>query len=253
VNASFQRGGYWEDLLRLLDLEYRDPYRNTAVDEALLIAAERDLSQDTVRFWRNQNAVVIGYSQNPKTEADLEACKRYGTSIVKRSTGGGAVYQDYGNLNWTFVMRRDNHLMAKTKGVPEVFRTFSAPILEGMKALGIQGEFKPPNIILVGDQKISGMAAYVKRKTILCHGTLLVNTNLYILKSVLRIMKNKVTTLQHELNTEISMTRVRRAIIAGLDTVYGMKISREKPSREELEIVDELYEKKYSKEEWNLK
>ena len=237
---------------RLLDVEYRNPYRNMAVDEALLIAVDRNAAPNTVRFWRNLNAVVVGRSQSIEKEVSLEACERYGTSVVRRFTGGGAVYQDHGNLNWTIVSRRD-HPLAKVKGILGVFKVFSNPILEGVKALGIRAEFKPPNSILVGDKKISGMAAYVKRESVLCHGTLLVNTDLNMLTSVLKPVKTKVTTLQRELDMQISMARIKSAIITGFNSVYNMKVKQGKLSRDEVGIIKRLYENKYATEEWNAR
>ncbi len=237
---------------RLLDIEYRDPYKNMAVDEALLIAIERNIAPNSVRFWRNLNAVVVGRSQSIEKEVSLEPCQRYGASVVRRFTGGGAVYQDHGNLNWTIVSRRD-HPLAKVKGILEVFKVFSSPILEGIRALGVRAEFKPPNSIFVGDKKISGMAAYVKRESILCHGTLLVNTDLNILTNVLTPVKTEVTTLQRELGMKISMGRVKRAIIRGFDSVYGLKVKQGKLSREEVGIIKRLYENKYVTEEWNAR
>jgi len=237
---------------RFLDIEYRDPYKNMAVDEALLIAVERNIAPNTVRLWRNLNAVVIGRSQSLEAEVSLEACERYGTSVVRRFTGGGAVYQDHGNLNWTIVSRRD-HPSAKVKEILGVFKVFSSPILEGIKALGIRAEFKPPNSIFVDDKKISGMAAYVKRESILSHGTLLVNTDLNILTAVLNPVKTKVTTLQQELNRRISMARIKRAILRGFDSVYDIKVKQDKLSREETGIIKRLYKNKYATEEWNAR
>jgi len=240
------------EMWRFLDVEYRDPYKNMAVDEALLIAVERNIAPNTVRFWRNPNAVVIGRSQSLEAEVSLEACEKHGASVVRRFTGGGAVYQDRGNLNWTIVSRRD-HPLAKINGILGVFKVFSKPILEGIRALGIRAEFKPPNSIFVGNKKISGMAAYVKREAILCHGTLLVKTDLNILTEVLKPVKTKVTTLQQELGRQISIARIKRAILTGFDSVYDMKVKQGRLSREEVEIVKRLYRNKYATEEWNAR
>jgi lipoate-protein ligase A len=239
-------------LWRQLDIEYRNPYRNMAVDEALLIAVDRNIAPNTLHFWRNLNAVVVGRSQSIEKEVSIEACKKYGTSVVRRFTGGGAVYQDQGNLNWTVVLRRD-HPLAKVKGILEVFKVFSSPILDGIKTLEIRAEFKPPNSIFVGDKKISGMAAHIKREAILCHGTLLVNTDLNRLTGVLKLVKNKVTNLHRELDMQIPMAHIKRAIITGFNSVHGIKVNQGKLSRKEIEIIKRLYENKYATEEWNTR
>lgn len=237
---------------RQLDVEYRNPYRNMSVDEALLIAVDRNIAPNTLRFWRNLNAVVVGRSQSIEKEVSIEACKKYGTSVVRRFTGGGAVYQDHGNLNWTVVSRRD-HPLAKVKGILEVFKVFSRPILDGIKTLEIRAEFKPPNSIFVDDKKISGMAAHIKREAILCHGTLLVNTDLNRLTSVLKLVKNKVTNLQRELDTQIPMAQLKRAIIIGFNSLHNIKVNQGKLSRNEIRIIKRLYENKYATEEWNTR
>lgn len=237
---------------RLLNTEYRNPYKNVAVDEALLTTVERNIVPNTIRLWRNLNAVVIGRSQSLEAEVSIEACKRHGTSIVRRFTGGGAVYQDRGNLNWTFITRRNHSSMAKMEGILGVYRVFSNPIVESIRRSGIKAEFEPPNSIFVADKKISGMAAYIKRESILCHGTLLINTNLSTLTSVLKLMKTKVTTLQRELGTLISVASVKKAIITSFEATYGMRVKQGKLSKEESMIIKQLYEKKYATEEWNL-
>jgi len=223
-----------------------------AVDEALLIAVDSNIAPNTLRFWRNLNAVVVGRSQSIEKEVSIEGCEKYGTSVVRRFTGGGAVYQDHGNLNWTFVSRRD-HPLAKVKGILEVFKVFSSPILDGIKTLEIRAEFKPPNSIFVGDKKISGMAAHIKREAILCHGTLLVNTDLNRLTSVLKLVKNKVTNLQRELDRQIPMAQIKRAIITGFNSVHNIKVNHGKLSRKEIGIIKRLCENKYATEEWNTR
>ncbi len=238
------------EIWRLLDIEYRDPYRNMAVDEVLLIAVERSAAPNTVRFWRNPNAVVIGRSQSLEAEVNLEACEKLGTPVVRRFTGGGTVYQDHGNLNWTIVARR-NHALSRAGGVLGIFEEFSSPILEGIKILRTQAEFRPPNGIFIGEKKISGMAAYVKKGSILCHGTLLVSTNLGVLTSVLKLLKTEVTTLQQESGARISMASAKKAIAAGFGMVYG-QVRRGKLSGEEIELI-RLCEKKYAAKEWNLR
>jgi lipoate-protein ligase A len=246
------RNGYPENIWRLLDIEYQDPCRNVATDEALLEAVEHDISPNTLRFWKNKNAVVIGRSQNLKAEVNMDACRKYKTAILRRFTGGGAVYQDYGNLNWTIVMRK-SHLITQAKSIPELFEVFAEPILHGINNLGVQAKFKPTNSIFINGKKISGMAAYVKKNSVLCHGTLLVNTNLDILTSVLRRIKVEVTTLQHSLGEQISMADVEKAIKNSFTDLYSAKVEKGALLAEELKLIKELNEKKYSTSEWNLK
>lgn len=211
---------------RLVDVDYLDPYKNVAVDEAISMAVEGRMVPNTIRFWRNINTLVIGRSQNPEQEVDLDACRRNGVRVVRRFTGGGAVYHDLGNLNWSIVVRK-GHPFFRMKGVLEIFYDFSKAIVEGIKELGADGVFKPPNSIYIGDKKISGMAAYIKRSSILCHGTLLVKTDLNALTSLFRHLKAEVTSLQRELAREIPISTVKDSIINSLYNLYNIRARHE--------------------------
>ncbi|MEM3571714.1 MAG: hypothetical protein QW589_07300 [Candidatus Bathyarchaeia archaeon] len=92
--------------LRLLEIEYSDPYMNLALEEAIFRKLFNGESQATLRFWRNFSAVVIGRFQCISLEVNEEACKRYGIQIVRRITGGGAVYHDEGNLNYSIFLHK---------------------------------------------------------------------------------------------------------------------------------------------------
>ena len=93
----------------------------------------------------------------------------------------------------------------------------------------------------------------MKREAILCHGTLLVNTDLNRLTGVLNLVKNKVTNLHRELDMQIPMAHIKRAIITGFNSVHNIKVNQGKLSRKEIEIIKRLYENKYATEEWNTR
>jgi len=234
-------------LWRLLNVESKDPYNNMAVDEALLTAVERNIASNTIRFWRNPNAVVIGYSQSVEREVYLTTCKRHGASIVRRFTGGGAVYQDYGNLNWSVFAVKEHLPFGKVNDVIRIFEVFGKPLVEGLKTLDIHAEFRLPNSIYVGNKKISGMAAYVKRKSVLCHGTLLVNTDLDMLANILKFMKAEVTTLRQELSKQVSITDVKSALIKGFNMELGINLKTGRLSKSERAIMKPL-RKKYDRQ-----
>ena len=241
-----------KSLWRLVDVEYRDLHKNMALDEALLVAIERRFMPNTIRFWRNPNAVVIGRSSSVEAEVNGEACRRYGISIVRRFTGGGAVYQDQGNLNWSVIIHRNDPMVKKMRGMLEIYKIFSKPIIKGIKAQDIHAQFKSPNSIYIKDKKVSGMAAYFKRKTILCHGTLLVSSNLDTLSEVLKNLKAEVTTLEFESGKNISIDNIKSAIVSCLDIAYNVRLKREELSRVETNLMEVLRDEKYSKDKWNM-
>ena len=256
------------DYLRILDLEYPDPHRNLAVEEVLLIMIEKGRSPETIRFWRNPNTIVIGRFQDVGLEVDLEACRRFGTNIARRITGGGAVYQDDGNLNWTVAMRRGH------PGLPRdltgIFRVFGRMVSEGIGAMGgVDIQFSPPNNISIDGMKISGMAAYIKSRALLCHGTLLVDTDLERLRALLKKPHTttspsssinytrsrwvEVTNLSLAMEREVSIEGVKKNLLGGLHHLFPHRIFAEEGLSEEEEgLIEELLQEKYRTIAWNL-
>jgi len=247
---------------RLLDLEYDDVYMNMAVEEAIPMTVGKSVVPNTVRFWRNSNAVVIGRFQNKESEVNLEAATRYGTTVVRRFTGGGAVYHDSGNLNYSISVNRNHSLAADD--VIKMYGIFSKGVVRGINILGLDAEFKPPNMVQVNNRKVTGMASSVNWRVIFCHGTLLVNTDLQILSEVLDTSSHKsnslipsipseVTTLQNQLNRSLSTTEAKEALIKGFEEIYQVALLSGNLTKEEEELAHELYETKYSTDEWNSK
>jgi len=227
---------------------------NIAVEEAVLRAVNEKLSPNTIRFWRNVNSVVVGRNQSIKKAVDLNVCKKLGITIVRRFTGGGAVYQDHGNLNWSIFLRRSNSISPII--ISDVFKIFGGAVAKGLDFLEINVNFQPPNMIQFNGKKISGLAAYAKHDAILCHGTLLISTNLDTLSEVLPLHKDsltKVTCLERELKRQVPLSLVRTSILQGLEESYGIKTKLGTLSETEMEKAKALYDEKYSGSEWNFK
>ncbi|MHA1711881.1 MAG: lipoate--protein ligase family protein [Candidatus Freyarchaeota archaeon] len=200
-------------------------------------------------------------------EVNLEVCTEYGLTIVRRFTGRGTVYHDLGNLNWTVVVDRNHMLVPRVPA--EIYRVVSNAIIEGIKLLGMNAEFKPPNVIQIREKKISGLAAYVKKNAILCHGTLLVDADLDILSKVLKVDHKfcgqtlsrlrsssshvEVTTLRHELNSRLPISLVKESILLGFDKLYNITPKLGKLNDYEEEMAQTLYHEKYARKEWNFR
>lgn len=239
---------------RLICSNLNDPYLNMAIEEALLIAVSNGKSPSTLRFWQNSRSVVIGRSQNVIEEVNLEECKRYGVEIVRRFTGGGAVYHDLGNLNWTFVIRGDSKFYPST--LSELYERACNTMVKGLKDyLNINAEFIRPNSIFIGNKKVSGSAAYVKKGAALCHGTLLIHANLMILTKVLTRLRYNVTNIRNETeNSNLgSLQAIKNAILQSFRRLYGVEIEPGYLSKYEATLSKLLYREKYSKTSWNLK
>ena len=251
---------------RLLDLEYASPYMNLAVEEAISRMVGEGSVTDTVRFWRNINAVIIGRFQNVECEVNLEACKKYNAAVVRRFTGGGAVYTDLGNLNYTFFIRKASLSALNVASCIQAFKLVRNCVIESLKHLNLYAEDDLTSIYLKG-KKISGIAGCNKWGAVTIHGTLLVNSNINILSTVLnlnsigekgeirgvRSVKKPVTTLRDELGSNIPISEVKNILKEEIEKTLKIKLVKGNLTIKEKAIATRLYKEKYSKDEWNLK
>lgn len=249
---------------RLVDQEYPDnPFMNLAVEEAIPRSVGEGKSPNTARFWHNSNTIVIGCFQSAKLEVNMEACRQTGTKIVRRFTGGGAVYHDNGNLNYAISLRKGNKIVPN-ENLQSVFQRLSEGAVWGLRNLGVNAEFQPVNDIQVDGKKISGAAGSIRWNTIFHHGCILVNSDLAILGKVLNVprakledkhvasVQKRVTTVRDELGREVYTTDVQNAIVRGLENCYGVRVEAGDLTAEEMQLAEELYQTKYSRLEWNL-
>ena len=236
---------------------------NLAVEEAIPRMVGEGKSPSTVRFWHNSNTIVIGCFQSAGLEVNMEVCKETGTEIVRRFTGGGAVYHDSGNLNYAISLRK-GHPVVPGQNLQSVFQRLSEGAVEGLQKLGVNAEFQPVNDIQVEGKKVSGAAGSIRWNTVFHHGCILVNSDLSILGKVLNVprakledrhvasVQKRVTTVRDELGRDISTREVRDAIVGGIECCYGVQVESGVLMKEELALADELYQTKYSRLEWNL-
>jgi lipoate-protein ligase A len=249
---------------RLVDADYRDdPFLNMSVEEAIPRAVGEGASPNTVRFWHNANTIVLGCFQSAQLEVNFNACKQTGTQVVRRFTGGGAVYHDAGNLNYAISLKK-GHPLVPDSDLQQVFRRLSEGAVEGLKSLGVNAEFQPINDIQVGGRKVSGAAGSVRWGTVFHHGCILVASDLAILGKVLNVpsvkladrhvasVQKRVTTVRDELQKDVSTRDVRNAIVRGIENNYNVRLSEGELSKSEMALVKKLYDEKYSRPEWNL-
>lgn len=161
--------------MKFIRLHTTDPYYNLAVEEYLFLNS----SDDVFMLWQNDRTVVIGKNQNAYAELDVDYAREQGIRVARRISGGGAVYHDIGNLNYTYISSK--------KGQGEIdFASFCAPIIDFLRSVGVEAELSGRNDILVGDKKISGNAQHSANGRVLHHGTLLYDSDMSVLSSVLR-------------------------------------------------------------------
>ena len=248
-------------------MEYRDAGMNLALEEAVAREVGKEESLNTLRFWRSPNAVVIGRSQEIEKEVDFDACKKYESTILRRFTGGGAVYHDWGNLNCAISIHKSDTLF-QFDYISQVYKLLTSAIIAALKGLGLDAKFKLINGVISGievnNKKVSGLAGAMKWGTIFCHATLLIKSNLTVLLNVLAAPeqevktrhssnRSEVTALREELNREVSVFEIKERLIEEIEKIQNIRFFKSRLSKEEEKLTKQIYKEKYSTFEWNFK
>lgn len=153
----------------------QDPQENLRREEELFRSMQNEDSPDLARFWVNGPCLVRGKARNPKYGWYREdVAEELGVPVFERESGGGVVYHDLGNLNWSFFLRNPGRLLSPT----EMFEDASRHAIRALGTLGVPAAFAAPNRIDVHGRKVSGMAARSTPKVRLVHGTLLIDSDL---------------------------------------------------------------------------
>jgi lipoate-protein ligase A len=247
------------DEWRLLAISYQSPHRNLALEEALFESSKSEKFMKTIRIWTNSPTTVVGRFQDVSMEVNLQLCSRNGVQIVRRFTGGGAVYHDEGNLNITILNKR------KCNRLETVQQLNMSIIRMTLARLGVESVIDPPNCLLVDGEKVAGSAAAVNREFILWHASLLVSTNLEMLEQILSPSKiqahtihirsnwRQTTSLQKLLHKSVQVSDVRSRLLESLQDMLGAELRSGSLSSEENRILEKLHDDKYSKNSWNFR
>ena len=237
------------NILRIIINSSHDPYLNLSLDEAILRCSDESRSPSSLRLWVNRPSVIIGCSQTIDKAVHLEYCIEHNIEILRRFTGGGAVYHDLGNLNWSFVSWTSE---LQFRGISLVYKYFGSLICKALNGAGFSTYFAPTNRIEIEGCKISGMAGYFKRHAVLMHGTLLISTQLEPLNRICKPPSGSppVTNLQaHDSNT--SVESITESIMIGLSK-EGISLSVDQIRDHEMKLAKDLIENKYAKLSWNI-
>ncbi len=159
---------------RIMQSSGTDVYQHLAVEEFLLNTLEPDTC--ILYLWQSDHAVVIGKNQNPWLECSLPAVDRRQVRLARRLSGGGAVYQDRGNLNFTFVLWQEDYDKQALSGI----------VVDAVRSLGIEAAIGDRHVLQADGRKFSGNAFAIRRKKVIHHGTLLIDADLAALQEVLR-------------------------------------------------------------------
>ena len=254
---------------RLLKLETRNAFMNMAVDEAVLKARIARMVPNTLHFYRwKPPAVSIGRFRRVFDEVHVENCRRHGVDVVRRITGGGAVYHDYeGEITYSVVVSEKD---VGSKDVISAYNMICKGLIEAARILGVNADFNPgnpkhcPNITING-RKFSGSAQAHKKGVLLQHGTFLVQTDLEkmftflrlpwakSLEDVLRVARKRLTSIEQELGSTVSMENAYEALVEGFQKALKIQLTEGELTSYERQLSKKLRREKFATDEWNLK
>lgn len=231
-----------------------DPKLNLALEEYALRKFSQD--NDYLLFYINEPSIIIGSNQNTLEEINDAYIQEKGIHVVRRISGGGAVYHDLGNLNFSFI---NNHDIKSLNN----FQRFTAPVIQVLQDLGLDAALKGRNDIEVGDKKISGTAQFTTGKRMFSHGTLLFNTDLSEVAKALTVKMSKIQSKGHKsvrsrvaniidfLKEPMTIEEFRQLLLTGLYD-QSETFERYHLTAEEWKGVHALKESKYDQWDWNF-
>ena len=226
-----------------------DPSYNLALEEYLLTS----FAEPLCCLWRNQNAIIVGKNQNTISEINTEFVDKNNIPVIRRQTGGGAVFHDLGNINFTFI---ENDTTSFSD-----YSYFTKNIINFLATLGVTAYLEGRNDLMIDDKKISGNAQCIKKGRIMHHGTLLYNADLSFLTNALKVnkakieskgiksIKSRVANIYDFLQIKMSVTqfkeKLEKYIVANNDcTIYEL-------NGNDIANVNNLVKGKYGTYEWN--
>ncbi|MFP4266850.1 MAG: lipoate--protein ligase [Spirochaetaceae bacterium] len=236
--------------IRVLISETHDPWFNLATED--YIFREMDPSQHILFLWRNVDTIVIGRYQNPWGECNLKAMEEDGVKLARRQSGGGAVYQDLGNTNFTFMSSRRSYDKSRNNRI----------ITGAIGRFGIHAQPSGRNDILVEGRKISGSAFKLTQDRAFHHGTLLIRADLSrvpkyltpdskkLVSKGIKSVKSRVANLS-EYNEKIDHENLSEAVIEEFFKTYGQRCEPEILDHETLKKIPHLNEYFEKLSDWN--
>lgn len=226
-----------------------DAYFNMAVEEYVFT----HFTDDIFMLWRNEPAIIVGLFQNSLAEINLDYVKEKNIKVVRRLTGGGAVFHDLQNLNFTFVE-------SNSKGN---FRTFTQPIIEVLNGIGVDARFEGRNDLMIDGRKFSGNAQCVSNGRMLHHGTLLFDTAMTDMSNALKVnplkfedkavksVRKRVTNISEHLKSPMTVLQFSDLIMKHImETRANCQLYEF--TEDDLAAIKKLRDEKYSTWEWNF-
>ncbi len=242
--------------MKYIENHSTDPRYNLAFEE--YVFKNLDLEDGGyVLLWRNEPSIIIGKNQNSIEEINMEFIKENNVHVVRRVTGGGAVYHDLGNLNFSFII--------KAESLDEIdFEKYTIPILRALEKLGIPCELSGRNDITIDGKKFSGVAQSVTKGRVLNHGTLLFDSQLEVLSKALNVKRDKieskgiksvssrVTNIKPYVKEDIDVLEFRDLVLKNIFEYENKSVEIYELTEEDKKAIQKMVDERYSTWEWNF-
>ncbi len=230
-----------------------DPRINLAIEEYAL--KHLDIDESYLLFYINQPSIIIGKNQNTIEEINSDYVEENDLIVVRRLSGGGAVYHDLGNLNYSFITKDDGESFHN-------YKKFTEPVVKALKELGVNAELSGRNDLVVGERKISGNAQFATKGRMFSHGTLMLSSEIENVVSALKVKEDKikskgiksirsrVANISEFLSEPLTMEEFRQKL---LEHIFGgmENVQEYKWTDEDWKKIMEISEERYQQWDWN--
>jgi len=245
---------------RIIDTGVREGRANIAFDAALIEARQCGEVPDTIRFLRFPPTALIGRHQDLSRELDLDYCRDRGIGVVRRITGGGAIYLDEGQLGWEIVFQR---AALGTAALPDIAEKICNAVAAGLSTLGVDAQFRPRNDIEVDGRKISGTGGFFDGEVLIYQGTVLVDMSPERMVRVLRVPDAKlakrqldsaarrIVTLSELLGDDLpDLETIKAALVRGLETGLGITATPGRVTAAEEALAQRCFDDEIGRDEF---
>ncbi|WP_379970048.1 lipoate--protein ligase [Ectobacillus sp. sgz5001026] len=229
-----------------------DPTINLAIEEYCL--KNLDINETYLLFYINEPSIIIGKNQNTAEEINADYVKDHGIHVVRRLSGGGAVYHDLGNLNFSFITKDDGESFHN-------FKKFTEPVIEALRILGVHAELSGRNDILADGRKISGNAQFSTRGRMFSHGTLLFDSHMEDVVGALNVkmdkihskgiksIRQRVANIRELLDQNLTVEQFKQLLLQSI--FDGKEVPTYELTEEDWSAIHKLSEERYRNWDWN--
>ncbi|NVO03230.1 MAG: lipoate--protein ligase [Bacteroidetes bacterium] len=237
--------------MRFIQNTSTNPYFNLALEEYIL----KEFSEDYFLIYRNEPSVIIGKHQNALAEINIEFVNKNKIKVARRLSGGGAVFHDLGNLNYTFITNGEKANLVN-------FKKFSQPIIDILNKIGVPAELEGKSDLKIHGLKFSGNAEHVYKNRVLHHGTMLFSSDIsnlgkaladnsiHYIDNAVKSNRSEVTNIMNYLSSEINISDFEELIIGHINYEF-LDFEEYFLTENDYEKIEILIDQKYSQWEWN--